>query len=473
MENQNTTALNSLTALKDQILNFRARLAEAPKKPEKPVVVAPVEEQPELAPAAPREKTEREIVAERLVAERQALAEVAKELFADLDAKQARANELRFQRTPRTKAEEDELGGLDHQIIEITDGFFAITDILEIWVDGHLDRADELRVCLHFVERGILEEITKEEAEEMRKYRKDYFALSQEERKRESYPVEYFTAWDVDAEAARYFCRREYPREEYNAKGAAFRDESKRLMAALSAHYAQVRRQDYESREQEKKVEQERRAAAQERREQEEALAAVLDMQVNPSMSLDEVEDGSTSADPTHPLVRVTLEKKHGWKMWEGGDPLDGVIYLLSLGKESERSEWARFQLMGATKGIRHFLLKKELEAGRIFRYRFDTEFAGISREEEDGSWTHQPFLRRLFGVLMGIEQTHIETPPSFNPILAAMEEGKKGKEERSSSRSDHRSGGDGGPRSQQGGRRRKPRGGANDWRHQFGYDKM
>lgn len=463
MEIQKTaTQLDQLTALKQQMLQMQAKLAEAPKKPEKPPVVsAPVEEE-QPPKQAPREKTEKEIIADQLATERQALAEVAKGLFADLDAKQARANELRFARS-LTEDEEGELTGLDHQIVEITDGFFGIIDLLEIWVGGHLDRVDEIRVSLNFVERGILEEITQAVAEEMRKARKEFFDRPQSERGGKA--PEYFTAWDVAKEGVRYFRQRRYPLAEYRAKGAVFQEEAGRLLFALSAHYARVRKEEYEARQAEEKAEQERREAAEERRQEEDAMAEAFDAtEVDPHMSLDDIERGGVSTNPERPLVKVVVERKHGWKMHKEGNPVVGLIYLKPLGKEAKGSDWSRFQFMGATSGIRHFLLNKGIVGGKMFRYRHETEFDGISMEMEDVDkegkveWVFQPYLRRLFGILMGVVgQTHVETPQSFNPILAAIEEGKSPAPEE---RKKHEKKGGGGGREHRPVRHRDGRGG-------------
>ncbi|MBI2055974.1 MAG: hypothetical protein HYT37_01180 [Candidatus Sungbacteria bacterium] len=471
MDTQKTTPnSNKLNALLERMKATQAVIAA-------PVVPVAEEKKSEETPPRPtpyvNPKQEARRQAEEIFKQAQKeLAEAAEQMFSDFDGLQEQANDLRFKRS-RTAIEDAQLTALDRKIISITEGFVDDINVFEIWVGGHLDRADEYRVSTALVERGILEQISAEEKSEMVAKRQAYFALPEEDRRerdltgqyKNPYPENFWTVRGDpgDEGTTCYFKLRRYSKEEWREKGQEWQSEYRRLSSAYETHHKRVRE---EARERKAAME----AAAAERREQEEALVDSLDFQVDGGRSLEDMADLKPCSNPKQPpypyMVKVVLAPEHQWRMYEGGKPLTGFVYLLCLGKATDepKETCGRIQFMGSTGGIRHYLFKKGVEAGTVCQYEIGKQFAGI-RGELSGE--DMGFLRALFLAAMGYKKTHRETPQNFNPILlaAAQQEGKGGSHQKQRGERRHNAGGEGvaggddGPKKGPG--RRRQRGGA------------
>ncbi|MFY9462541.1 MAG: hypothetical protein WAP51_05085 [Candidatus Sungiibacteriota bacterium] len=319
------------------------------------------------------------------------------ELFAGLREQTSLLRKLMAVRDPGAEVKV-QIDTLTSAIAETKQAIKSDLGLYSRWFSGPLAQEDELAVSLDLAERGVLAEISQEEASrnkeawsqyrELRRMGKDGDDESTVQR-----PQTLFTVKEVtgsNSARQRYFVKRMIP------KGEQFPDGYSRLMAAYAGHFQQ-KRAHY--------------------KEMGKMVGLMLsELGVEEGKTLKYVEAGEPA------VVAVEVMSTHEWK-GQDGRPLSGTVVFKCHGTEGGV---AKVQILGAVGSIYHSL-RRHIESEQLFAYKAGRAFEGMSKADtgEDQAW-FRAFLAKVAGLNTGgRSRTSAPYAPQYIPQTPRGERGE------------------------------------------------
>lgn len=275
------------------------------------------------------------------------------------------------------------------------------------WFSGPLSQEDELAVSLDLAERGVLIEISQEDASkleaawsefrDLQRMGKDGDDEGEESARR---PQKLFRVKEITGQNSsrpRFFVKRMIPH------GEQFPDGYSRFMAAYAAHFRQ-KQQHY-------------------REMGRLAGTMVKELGVDQGKTLANVESGETA------VVAFLVEASHDWRS-QDGRPLTGTVAVKCNGTEGGV---AKLRIAGAVGSI-FYSLRRHIEADQLFAYKPGRAFEGMSKADtgEDQPWL-RAFLTKVAGLNAGGRNRTQGYAPQFVPSTPKGERGEdyRGKQPR------------------------------------------
>ena len=338
------------------------------------------------------------------------------ELFKGLAEQASLARKLQAIREPSSEVKM-QIDVLTQAITETKSAIKADMGLYAQWMSGPLSTEDELTVAVDLAERGVLSEVSVEDAAKMKAAWQEYNQLlkmekGDEEESNLRRPQRLFTTKEItgsNSSRQRFFVKRMIP------KGEQFPEGYNRLMAAFVAHFKQKQ--------------------AHYREMDRLAGTMVKELVVEEGKTLANVEAGEVV------VAAFEVAAAHEWKS-QDQRPLTGTVVVKCHGIEDGV---ARLELLGAVGSI-YPSLRRHIEGNQVFAYKPGRAFEGMSKVSgEDQGWL-RALLTKAGG--LGNGQRRNQSGPGF--AAQFLPQTPRG----------HRADEDQGPRKAKGRREKKVKGG-------------
>lgn len=249
---------------------------------------------------------------------------------------------------------------LEQAITETKSAIRADMGLYTQWMSGPLSTEDELAVSLDMADRGILTEVSAEDAAKLKGAWQEYNQLMKMDKGDDEVsdlrrPQRLFTTKEItgsNSSRQRFFVKRMVP------KGEQFPEGYNSLMGAFVAHF---RQKQAHYREMDKM-----------------AGKMIEELKVDPGKTLAEVAAGEAA------VVAFEVAASHEWKA-QDGRPLTGKVVVKCSGTNGGVAE---LTILGAV-GLIYPSLRRHIEGQQAFAYKAGRAFEGMSKVSsgEDQGW--------------------------------------------------------------------------------------